>query len=181
MNTSEKIWKEYHAGLRVFVKSRIFDGAAADDVLQDVFLKMHIGLNSLKDDTKVKSWLYTIARNAVIDYYRSRRPTEDIPEWLPQPETDPAEKVTRELSDCLQPMVQLLPERYREAVILSGFQGLTQREVAQAQGISLSGAKSRVQRGRSLLKDMLTECCSPEFDQGGRLSGYERKGSCSAC
>lgn len=176
MDVSEKVWLEYHARLRAFIKSRIANKAAVDDILQDVFLKMHAGLDSLKDDTKLKSWLYQIARNAIIDHFRSRRPTMDIPEWLPQPETDPREKVTQELSECLQPMIRLLPESYREAVILSELKGLTQKEVATVQGISLSGAKSRVQRGRALLKNMLDDCCRFEFDHSGRLCDYERKG-----
>ena len=79
-------------------------------------------------------------------------------------------------------MIQLLPENYREAVILSELKGLTQKEVAQVQGTSLSGAKSRVQRGRALLKEMLADCCRLEFDHSGRLCDYERKGkACDAC
>ncbi|MEW6615018.1 MAG: RNA polymerase sigma factor SigZ [Thermodesulfobacteriota bacterium] len=182
MNTSEKVWQEYHSRLRAFIKSRIIDDAATDDTLQNVFLKMHAGLDSLKDETKLQSWLYQIARNAIIDYFRSQKPTVDIPEWLPQPETDPSEKVTQELSECLQPMIQLLPENYREAVILSELRGLTQKEVAKLQGISLSGAKSRIQRGRTLLKNMLAECCRFEFDHSGRLCDYKRKGkACDTC
>jgi RNA polymerase sigma-70 factor (ECF subfamily) len=159
MNTSEKVWQEYHSKLRAFIKSRISDDTASDDILQNVFLKMHSGLATLKDETKLQGWLYQIARNAIIDYYRSQKPTVDIPEWFPHPETDPSEKITQELSECLQPMIQLLPENYREAVILSELKGLTQKEVAKVQGTSLSGAKSRVQRGRVLLKKMLAECC----------------------
>jgi RNA polymerase sigma-70 factor (ECF subfamily) len=175
MNTSEKVWQEYHARLRVFIKSKISDDSAADDVLQNVFLKMHSGLASLKDETKLQSWLYQIARNTIIDYHRSQKPTVDIPEWLPQPEADPDEKVTQELSECLERMIQLLPENYRETVILSELKGFSQKEVANVQGTSLSGAKSRVQRGRALLKNMLAECCRLEFDHGGRLCGYERR------
>jgi RNA polymerase sigma-70 factor (ECF subfamily) len=182
MNTSEKVWQEYHSRLRAFIKSRIIDDAATDDTLQNVFLKMHAGLASLKDETKLQSWLYQITRNAIIDYFRSQKPTIDIPEWLPQPETDPGEKITQELSECLQPMIQLLPENYREAVILSELKGLTQKEVAKVQGTSLSGAKSRVQRGRALLKNMLAECCRLEFDHSGRLCDYEQKdGACDTC
>lgn len=182
MNASEKVWHEYHSSLRSFIKSRIIDDTATDDTLQNVFLKMHTGLASLKDKTKLKSWLYQIARNAIIDYFRSRKPTVEVPEWLPQPETDPGEKVAQELSKCLQPMIQLLPENYREAIILSELNGLTQKEVAQVQGISISGAKSRVQRGRAILKNMLAECCRLEFDHSGRLCDYERKdGACNTC
>ena len=182
MNISEKVWQEYHAKLRAFVRSRVSDDATSDDILQNIFLKMHTGLASLKDETKLKSWLYQIARNAIIDYYRSQKPTVDISEWFPHPETDPSEKVTQDLSECLQPMIQLLPENYRQAVILSELKGLTQKEVAKVQAISLSGAKSRVQRGRTLLKNILAECCRLEFDHSGRLCDYERKdGACDAC
>lgn len=175
MNTSEKIWQQYHLRLRAFIKSRISDDAAVDDTLQNVFLKMHTGVPSLKDETRLQSWLYQITRNAIIDYYRCQKPTVDISEYLAHPEPDAGEKVTQELSQCLQPMIQMLPEKYREAVILSELKGLTQREVARIQGTSLSGAKSRVQRGRALLKEMLVDCCRFEFDHGGRLCDYERK------
>jgi RNA polymerase sigma-70 factor (ECF subfamily) len=182
MIISEKLWQEYHAKLRAFVRSKVSDDATSDDILQNVFLKMHSGLASLKDETKLKSWLYQIARNAIIDYFRSQNPTVDIPEWFSQPEIDSGEKTIQELSECLQPMIQQLPDNYREAVILSELKGLTQKEVAQVQGTSLSGAKSRVQRGRALLKNMLEECCRLEFDHSGRLCNYERKGgSCEKC
>jgi len=157
VNVSEKVWQEYHSRLRGFIKSRIADDTASEDILQNVFVKMHTGLASLKDATKLQSWLYQIARNAIIDYLRSQKPTVEFPEQLLQPETDPSEKVTQELSDCLQPMIQRLPDTYREAVILSELKGLTQKEGAQMQGTSLSGTKSRIQRGLAQLKEMLAD------------------------
>lgn len=182
MDISEGVWQEHHAKLRAFVRSRVSDDATSDDILQTVFLKMHSDLASLKDETKLQSWLYRIARNAIVDHFRSQRLTVEIPEWLPQPEMDYGEKVTQELAECLKPMVRLLPDKYREAVTLSELEGLTQREVADIQGISLSGAKSRVQRGRVLLKGLLAECCQLEFDHSGRPSDYERKdGACDGC
>ena len=182
MRISDKIWKEYHAKLRAFVRSSVSDEATSNDILQNIFLKMHSSLASLKDGTKLQSWLYQIARNAITDYFRSQKPTVDIPEWLTQSETDHSEKVTQELAECLRPMIQLLPELYREAVILSELEELPQKAVAQAQGISLSGAKSRVQRGRGLLKKMIADCCRIEFDNCGRISGYEQKDkNCSNC
>lgn len=182
MHSTTRVWQEYHSRLRAFTRRRISDDAATEDILQDVFLKVHSSLASLKDDTKLKSWLYQIARNAIVDYCRSQKPSVDVPEWFPQPETDPGEKITQELAECLQPMIQLLPKKYREAIILSELKGLTQKEVAKVQGISLSGAKSRVQRGRALLKKMLANCCRLEFDHSGRLCDYEHKnGACDFC
>ncbi len=182
MRTSEKIWEEFRPKLHAFIKRRISDPTAVDDVLQNVFLKMHQGLASLKDKTKLQSWLYKIARNDVIDYYRSLKPAADIPEQLALPVPDRGERARQEVSECLHPMMQLLPQNYREAVILSELKGLPQKEVARVQGISLSGAKSRVQRGRALLKEMLTDRCRFEFDHSGRLCDYEcRTGACDAC
>jgi len=182
MNTSEKAWQEHHLRLRAFIKSRISNATATDDILQNVFLKMHAGLASLKDATKLQSWLYQIARNAIIDHYRLQKPVVDIPQWLTHPEPDPGGKAAQELSNCLRPMIQSLPNIYREAVILSEIKGLKQKEVARRQGTSLSGAKSRVQRGRALLKGMLEDCCRLEFDHKGRLCNYERKDkTCDAC
>jgi RNA polymerase sigma-70 factor (ECF subfamily) len=182
MKASEEVWQEYHSRLRGFINSRISDVTTADDIFQNVFLKMHTGLGSVKDETKLQSWLYQIARNAVIDYYRSQRHAVDIPESFTYSEIDAGEKVTEELSECLKPMIQLLPENYRDAVIMSELKGLRQKEVAKALGISLSGAKSRIQRGRALLKKMLAECCRLEFDHRGRLCDYERKsGDCKTC
>ena len=182
MNLSENIWLDYHARLRAFILSRISDSSASDEILQEVFLKMHTGLASLKDETKLKSWLYRITRNAMIDYFRAHRSTAELPDMLEQPETDSGEKVAQELSQCLQPMIQKLPESCREAIILSELKGFSQKDVARMQGISLSGTKSRVQRGRARLKETLADCCRLEFDRGGRLSGYEPEGgSCDEC
>lgn len=179
MTISKKIWQQYHAKLRAFVRSSVHDDIVADDILQNVFLKMHTRLISLNDETKLKSWLYKITRNAIIDHFRLKKATTtiEIPRQLPQPdsEDDLGEKTTQQLSECLWPMIQQLPEYYREAVILSELQGLKQKEVAQIQDISVSGAKSRVQRGRAILKDMLAECCRLEFDHGGRLCDYEHR------
>jgi RNA polymerase sigma-70 factor, ECF subfamily len=172
-NISEQVWKDHQSMLRAFIQSRVSDDFAADDILQDVFLKMHSSLPAVNDLTKLKSWLYQITRNTIIDHYRSRNPGADLPDDMPETEADPGAEILKDLSNCLQPMIQSLPDNYREAVHMSEIQGLSQKEVAALQGISLSGAKSRVQRGRAQLKEMLTECCEYEFDQAGRLSGYE--------
>ena len=179
---TETIWGDYQAKLKTFIEKRVSDPAATDDILQDVFLKMHTQLDSLKEKAKLQSWLYQITRNAIIDYYRSKKPSETLPEWLSQAQSDPGEQARQELSECLQPMIERLPPRYRDAIVLSEIKGKTQKEVSQTQGISLSGAKSRVQRGRALLKEMLVDCCQLEYGHAGQVIDYNNKdGSCSTC
>jgi RNA polymerase sigma-70 factor, ECF subfamily len=170
METTTQLWNQYHSKLRTFIARRVESGDA-DDILQDVFLKTWRRLPELKDETKLQSWLYQIARNAIIDHYRARRlPTDQIDE-LPA-SSDVSNNAERELAECLRPMIDTLPEQYRDALVLADLDGLTQREIAEREGISLSGAKSRVQRARAMLKDQLDACCRFEFDQRGRLVGY---------
>jgi RNA polymerase sigma-70 factor (ECF subfamily) len=116
-----------------------------------VFLKTYTPLCSLKDEATLESWLYQITRNAVIDHYRTQKPSEELPEWISQPETNLNDQAKQDLETYLMPMINQLPAHYREALILCEIYQKPQKEVAKEQGISLSGAKSRVQRGRKLL------------------------------
>jgi RNA polymerase sigma-70 factor (ECF subfamily) len=182
MTTTETIWKDYYDRLSAFIRSRVADRATADDILQDVFLKVHTALPSRKEGSKLQGWLYQVARNAVIDHYRSRRPQEPLPEWLAQPTSEPSEAARRELAACLRPMMDQLPAPYREALTLSDLENRSQREVWKTQGLSLSGAKSRVQRGRAMVKDLLRQCCQLEFDHRGALADYEPEDRpCGSC
>lgn len=182
MNVTEKIWKEYHSKLLAFVAKRVSDRSAAEDILQDVFVKIHSQMDSLKEEEKLESWLYQITRNAVIDHYRTRKLSVGLPEWISQPEEDPGAKARQELEACLRPLIEQLPAKYRDALVLSELEGKTQLEVSKEQKISLSGAKSRVQRGRSLLKGMMFECCQFEFDYKGRVVDYNTKNKgCDSC
>jgi len=171
----ERIWREYHAALHGFIQARVEDTAVADDILQDVFLRIHAKIDSLKDTAKIKSWIYQIARNAIIDHYRARKQMIKLPEELPAPEADDTDQVRRDIESCLLPMIRSLPDEYREAMVLSEIEGLTQKQVAERQELSLSGAKSRIQRGRARLKDMLTDCCRFEFDHRGTMVDYQPK------
>ena len=173
MMTTETIWNDYHEQLYAFIRSRVADVSAAEDILQDVFLRVHAALHSLRERTKLQSWLYQVARNAVIDHYRSRKPQESSPAWLTQPTSEPAAAARRELSVCLTPMMEKLPPSYKEALTLADMGNRPQHEIAHAQGLSLSGAKSRIQRGRAMLKGLLAQCCQLEFDHRGALVDYD--------
>lgn len=177
MNT-EAIWKESNAKLKQFILKRIPDEGTAEDILQDVYVKIHRQLLTLQDNSKLHSWIYQTTRNAIIDYYRSQKPRGELPEALFAHE-DSAD-VVDELAPCIQGMVENLPEAYREALKLTEYQGLTRKEMAEKFGISLSAAKSRAQRARGKLKEILLACCHFELDRRGRVIGYEpRSGSCS--
>jgi RNA polymerase sigma-70 factor (ECF subfamily) len=180
MSEVERIWKEYGNNLRHFIEKRVSDKSALDDILQDVFIKIHSGIDKLEDSSRIQSWLYQIARNTIIDYYRTRRITEELPEEIGYEAND--NDVMGELSECLGPMIQALPETYKEAVELFELEGIDQEQIADRLGLSLSGAKSRVQRGRRKLKEMLLDCCHFEFDRRGSVIDFvPQKGYCKNC
>lgn len=181
MKATEDIWHAYQSSLAAFIRSKVAEDMV-DDLLQDVFTKIHLRIDTLKNDAKLESWLYQITRNAITDYYRSRKITEELPEWLVQPQPEEERNIRTELSACLEPMIRELPEKYRNAVQLSEIENRTQKEVAEREGISLSGAKSRVQRGRALLKTMLNDCCQFEINQKNQVVSYEKKAKdCKFC
>ena len=176
--TTEDIWSEFGQRLRGFILKRIPEPADADDILQDVFVKLHTRIDTLRDQDRLAPWLYQIARNTIIDYYRARQPLAPLSEAIrieDEPETgDPEARIARGLVG----MIDRLPDKYRQAVVLSELQGLPQHAVADRLGLSLSGAKSRVQRGRQLLRQALLDCCHFEFDRLGGLIDYTPKPAC---
>jgi RNA polymerase sigma-70 factor (ECF subfamily) len=180
--TLEHIWHEFAAKLGQFIRARVSDPATAEDILQDVFVKIQQRLGQLQDPAKLQSWIYLIARNAVVDHYRTRKETSEVPESLP---AEPAEKdpEIEGLKASFRRMIYSLPEPYRDALVLTELEGLTQKELAERLGISVSGAKSRVQRAREQSKEKLHECCTFEFDRrGGVIDCTPRTGgSCENC
>jgi len=179
---TEDIWNIYRERLFAFILSRVKDPILAEDLSQIVFVKIHTKLGTLKDSEKLESWLFQVTRNTILDFFRKekkdRERTNDIP---PVFELDDAEKARRELSACLLPMIDRLPDLYRRAILLSEIENKTQKEVAQLEGISLSGAKSRVQRGRAMLKTMLGQCCTLELDRNASLISFEPNSKTTGC
>lgn len=178
--TTERIWETFHAPLQQFIRRRVSDDATAEDLVQDVFLKIHQHVETLKDVKKLESWIYQVARNVIIDYYRSTRPTTslDVRDVMQLPENLPDDDVISELFPSVRAMVMSLPAQDRQALILTEYQGLTQKELAERLGLSLSGAKSRVQRARAKLKQQLLDCCHFELDRRGHIIDYQSRCAC---
>jgi RNA polymerase sigma-70 factor (ECF subfamily) len=174
----ESLWRDHRERLVRFVQRRVEDPATAEDIVHDVLLRAYVKRDALRSGQKFEQWLYQITRNAVIDHYRARRPADALPADLAAPGAEGSRTARAELAGCLGPLVQALPEPYRDAVVLSELRGLTQRETARLLGISLSGAKSRVQRARHMLHERLLACCRVELDGRGAIVDYESRGGC---
>ena len=180
MVTTEQVWLELHERLLRFIRARVGDEGAAEDILQDVFLKIHTRIDTLRDEDRLEGWVWQIVRHAIADHHRGRRPAAELPEGLAAPDgTDDNADAGRQLVPFIRATVAGLPGPYREALLLTEYGGLTQQELADRAGISLSGAKSRVQRAREKVKTVLLECCHFEFDRRGRIVDYQPR--CDDC
>ena len=173
-----ELWEAFNRQLFSFIRKRVNDTQDAEDLLQEVFLRVHTRLDSLRDQERLVPWLYQVARNAVIDYYRGTRDLAPLMDRFPvldEPaEPDPA----AEIAAGLEEMLKSLPDLYRETLLLSEIQGKKHKDIAVQLGISLSGVKSRVERGRELMRRDLWECCHFEFDRRGHLIHYEPRPEC---
>ena len=175
----EEIWSGIENKLLKFIFSKVKDESAAKDILQEVFIRMHSNIGSLKDQTKIHSWIYSITRNLITDYFRKSKSksfniteSDEITE-----ESDIDEIMSETVQDMIKMMNQLSPE-YCEALCLTEIQGMSTKEYSIKIGISYSGAKSRVQRARALLKDALMNCCHYEFDKYGTVIAFHPIACC---
>ena len=165
-----------------FILRRVRDEAAADDIVQEVWLKAYAQQRGLKQPSKLRPWLYQITRNAIVDHYRALRPSEAVPDELSSARAQEEDhRAQGELASCLVPLLAELPEPYRQALRLAELEGVTQRDVASRLGLSLSGAKSRVQRARKMLHGVLLTCCRVELDRRGGVVDYQPKKGCRRC
>jgi len=139
----EQIWKDYHQRLHSFIQSRVYDKSAADDILQEVFIRIHSRLSTLRDSNRIQSWIYQITRNAIIDHYRTQQRTVQLPKSLSMPERNPNNEVRKEIASWFLPMINRLPDRYRQALRLSEVDGLTQRKRLPLNRVCLCRAQSQ--------------------------------------
>jgi RNA polymerase sigma-70 factor (ECF subfamily) len=179
-NPTEIIWNNCRQLLNQFIRKRVNDQFAVDDILQDVFVKIHSNIGTLTHKEKINSWIYQITRNTIIDYYRKKKQKTELKESSLVFEENLENESYIKLEKSLMRMIKQLPPKYCEALLLTDYEGLTQKELSEKLDISLPGAKSRVQRARKLLKEMYMKCCHIEFDRNGTIVDVSPK-SCSRC
>ncbi len=179
-------WDRLGARLYPFVRRRVPSDADADDVLQDILLRMHRGISGLQDATRLSAWMYRIARTSIADHQRSRARHPLAPhavqlEAIPARSDADDDDVSQIVAQSLSLFVAQLPSPYREAITLTELEGRSQREAAAMLGISVSCMKSRVQRGRAKLRELLVKCCEIAVDARGKVIACEPRNEGCSC
>lgn len=177
----EKIYQQFQQQLLKFIIAKVGDVAIAEDILQDVFVQVINKLDTLQDQTKLTPWLYQICRNKIIDYYRLKKlPTVSLAY------SETAELVAsgahysdiEQLERCIVMLIKDLGETFSPILLASEIQEHKHKDIAQSQQLSLSAVKSRVRRGRLLLREKLEACCNIEFNQQGIESDCKQQCGC---
>ena len=181
--TFNEIWLKFSHPVKDFIRNQTHNSDVTDDILQEVFIKIHQNLHLLRDQERVASWVFQIARNTVLNYFRSQKKHLENQESHQQATEEENHFKENNLNEMvgiwLEEFKKDLDPKYQEALQLVDIEGITQVELANRLGISVSGAKSRVQRGREQLKQKLIDCCPVKTDQYGNILEIKRKnGDC---
>ena len=164
------IHHQFYKELKGYVYSRTKDKSDTEDILQDVFVKIILKIEQISEAQNLRQYLYGIVRNSVADYYRSKKTHLPISEQNIQLTEAEEDRLTERITDkCVQRFIHQLPEKYKSALLRTEFENVPQKELALQLNISYSALKSRVQRGREKLKEMLINCCAIQNDSHGNI------------
>ncbi|MFY0603205.1 MAG: sigma-70 family RNA polymerase sigma factor [Flavobacteriaceae bacterium] len=177
--TTKEVWTLYSEDIKRFILSKVKEPIIADDIVQDTFLKVHTNLHKLKDLSKLKSWIFSIARNSMMDYFKNSKVTFEIANF--ESKTEISENIHTE-KDCLRGILQGLPKKYRDPLFLSDIKGLKQAQVAEQLKQNLPTTKSQIQRARKLIAQGFMDCCDFVLNEQGHLVGeIQEKEDCKVC
>ncbi len=188
---SEQVARDFRARLLRFIRARVGSAADAEDITQDVLLRMHRSVSTLASGDRVGAWLFQVARNAIVDHYRARGRASEVvdphtsadtvaDQFAGGPDEDP-KRFERDATRCLDVFIDRLDARYAEALRLVDVEGLTHKDVAARVGLSVPGVKSRVQRARASLKAALSDCCMLDFGHPDGLVEFQQHAESRAC
>lgn len=174
-----ELWEKYSEALKTFIVSRVKNEEVAKDLHQEVFLRAYLRMEDLKNEGAVRAWLFSIARNLIMDHFRISAKVSSAP--VPE-EGSFKFKSDHSAEDCLFPLIEELPDKYRHVMELVALEGKTSQEISRTLNISVSGAKSRVQRGRKLLQKGFMGCCGFKLNDKGFLVGEVKPAAeCRVC
>lgn len=180
----EQIYQQYYSRLFSFINSKVYNREDAKDILSEVFIKIYKNIDNLDSAEKLTSWIFTITRNTIIDFYRKNSKNYNNIEFDEEYIFEEKEQLSaiNEISNCIEPIINSLEPKYSEVLYLSEIKGLKQKEIADKLAISSSNIKNIVFRGKKQIKEKLLQCCHYEYDIFGNIIDYNIKDkSCNFC
>lgn len=187
MTDTKIIWKTYSEDLRRFILSKIKDEIITDDLLQEVFIKVHTKISSVQNLSKVKSWLFTVANNTVMDHFRATKNSKvkldaDLPSNVEDYNDRTIDFYEHSEQDCLYGIIKSLDKKYRDPLFMADIQGYKQQQIAETLKLPLPTVKSQIQRARKKIAQGFMDCCGYQLNEEGKLVGeIKTKEDCKVC
>ncbi|KEQ30167.1 RNA polymerase sigma-70 factor [Pedobacter antarcticus 4BY] len=167
------LWNTFSKELYFFILKRVNNTSSADDILQNTFFKVHKNISTIRQDDKVKAWLFQIARNEIVNFYNQENVFKEELSNSEETENTQYQNIC-----CFNKFINNLPVPYREVIEIVYIKGLKQSKAATLLGITLPNVKARIKRAKDILKNDFYECCKYEFDITGKLTGEP---NCATC
>ncbi|GHC49114.1 hypothetical protein GCM10008083_10720 [Ulvibacter litoralis] len=160
------LWNRFNTQVYFFILKKVKDKDAANEILQNSFLKIHLNIAQLKDVEKAKAWTFQIARNEIINYFKAESKTVHKSNLDAITTTENYEELC-----CFERFVTNLPKEYNEVIDLVYLKGKKQAEAAELLGISIANVKARIRRSKAILTKNFNECCKFDLNDEGKLVG----------
>jgi RNA polymerase sigma-70 factor, ECF subfamily len=170
-------WKENYDSIFYFIRKKVLNEADAKDIMQDVVLKVYAFCSVRCGIDNVQAWLYTIAKNAITDFYRKQK-RYVLKEQVAETAEEPQRNTYADAASLLMPLINLLPEEYAVPLQMSELQGMKQEQVAEKLNISFGATRTRIHRARNMLKELVEECTISELDAAGHLISFSPRAGC---
>ncbi|CAM1343673.1 sigma-70 family RNA polymerase sigma factor [Tenacibaculum amylolyticum] len=174
-----EVVQEFYNYLKSYVLGKVKDKNLAEDIVQEVMIKLIESHQKGKEITNIKAWLFQVSRNTMYDYYKRNNLEYNLDNDWNLEEAMDTELSKILVSDYVIPMIELLPKDYATPLLLNDIDKLSQKEIAKQLNLKLSATKMRIQRGRTKLRELFVECCDIEYDKKGNFIGCSIKNSCT--
>jgi len=170
-------WEELNKHLLFFIKKRIKTKEDAEDILQDVYIKLHKNIDTLTDEKKLVSWIYQITRNTINDCYKRcyRIKKVEFEEYHIELTQEEEENLNDEILISMKKIIEELPKDSKELIKLYEFEDMSHSEISEKLEIKENTSKSRLKRAKEKLKNQLDECCVFQIDKFGNILDYRKK------
>jgi RNA polymerase sigma-70 factor, ECF subfamily len=161
--------------LAAYFRRRIRDPANVNDLVQDTLLRAYRSRGVLRDETRFDSWVFRIAHGRMVDHYR-RKPAIELHPDAARAAPEEKDRVTEILECSARCYLETLPKKYRDPVHLAEYEGQSHAEIARQLGVTLAATKSRVRRGKLMVRSLMEAQCEFERDVLGRVIAYRLRG-----
>lgn len=183
MYSFDELWNKFNKKLLNFINSKVNNIHDAEDILQDVFIKIFNKIDQLESKVSTKAWIFTITRNTIIDFYKKRKDFIVSPNSLNivVEELEDINEMNDDISKCISNMIYNLPDKYNQVYNMHEKQGMKHKDISKTLDISISASKVRLKRVKDKIKESLLGCCDFKVDEYGNILKYDKKDISKIC